>query len=67
MPEGFRSVQVETSLTSDSHVEIKSSLSEGDVVYVAQSISSNNSNFMMMPDGGAMGGNSGRGGMEVPR
>ena len=54
VPAGFRAVQVETGLVSDSYVEIKSGLSEGDVVYVAESSSSTGS-FMMMPAGG-MGG-----------
>ena len=37
MPAGFRSVKVETGLASDTYVEITSGLSEGDVVYVAES------------------------------
>lgn len=61
VPAGFRSTAVETGLTNDSYVEIKSGLSEGEVVYVAESTSSNTSTMMMMP-GGDMGGGS-RGGM----
>lgn len=57
VPAGFRSVEVETGLTNDSYVEIKSGLSEGDVVYVAESTASNVNSFMMMPaGGGGMGG-----------
>lgn len=59
VPAGFRSVKVETGLASDTYVEITSGLSEGDVVYVAES-SKNSSSFMMM-DGG-MGGPPGGGG-----
>ncbi|MFR2693542.1 MAG: hypothetical protein ACLTBV_25125 [Enterocloster bolteae] len=58
VPAGFRSVKVETGLASDTYVEITSGLSEGDVVYVAES-SKNSSSFMMMMDGG-MGRPSGR-------
>lgn len=60
VPAGFRAVKVETGLTSDTFVEIKSGLSEGDVVYVAES-SKNSSSVMMMMDGG-MGGPPGGGG-----
>ncbi len=35
VPAGFRAVQVETGVISDSYVEITSGLEEGDVVYVA--------------------------------
>lgn len=57
VPVGFRSVEVETGLTNDSYVEIKSGLSEGDVVYVAESTASSVNSFMMMPaGGGGMGG-----------
>ena len=59
VPAGFRAVKVETGLTSDTFVEIKSGLSEGDVVYVAES--SKNSSSVMMMDGG-MGGPPGGGG-----
>ena len=57
VPAGFRSVEVETGLTNDSYVEIKSGLSEGDVVYVAESTASNVNSVMMMPaGGGGLGG-----------
>ena len=36
VPAGFKAVEVETGLTNDSYVEIKSGLSEGDTVYVAK-------------------------------
>lgn len=62
VPAGFRSVEVETGLTSDTYVEIKSGLSEGDEVYVAESTASQTGSFMMMsPDG--MGGPPGGGNM----
>ncbi len=55
VPAGFRAVEVETGLTSESYVEIKSGLSEGDVVYVAESTAGSVNSYMMMP-GGGMGG-----------
>ena len=62
VPAGFRAVEVETGLTSDTYVEIKSGLSEGDEVYVAESTASQTGSFMMMsPDG--MGGPPGGGNM----
>lgn len=61
VPAGFRAVKVETGLTNDSYVEITSGLSEGDVVYVAESSSSGGS-FMMMPAGGMGGPQGGMGG-----
>ena len=49
-------MEVETGLVSDSYVEIKSGLSEGDVVYVAETSTSNTSVFMMDMGGGPGGG-----------
>ena len=43
-------MEVETGLISDSYVEIKSGLSEGDTVYVAESSQSSDA-VMMMPGG----------------
>ncbi len=65
VPAGFRAVEVETGLISDSYVEIKSGLSEGDVVYVAESSTSSNSFMMGGPGmgGGPGGGGPGGGGM----
>ena len=60
VPAGFRAVEVETGVISDSYVEIKSGLEEGDVVYVAETVS-NTGGFMMMRPGG-MGGGPGGGG-----
>ena len=55
VPAGFRAAEVETGLISDTYVEIKSGLSEGDTVYVAES-SKKNGVMMMMPAGGFGGG-----------
>ena len=55
VPAGFRAVEVETGVISDSYVEIKSGLEEGDVVYVAETVS-NTGGFMMMRPGGMGGG-----------
>ncbi len=64
VPAGFRSVDVETGLINDEFVEIVSGLSEGDVVYVAESTASSSFSMeMMMPGGGGnMGGGPGGGG-----
>ncbi len=61
VPAGFRAVEVETGVISDSYVEIKSGLEEGDVVYVAETVS-NTGGFMMMGPGGMGGGPGGMGG-----
>ena len=55
VPAGFKAVEVETGLTNDSYVEIKSGLSEGDTVYVAKSSTGSTNSFMGGP-GGGMGG-----------
>ena len=61
VPAGFKAVQVETGLASDTYVEITSGLSKGDEVYISQS-STGSSNSMMMPGGmGGMGGPGGGG------
>lgn len=66
VPAGFRSVEVETGLINDDYVEIVSGLSEGDVVYGAESSASSSFSMeMMMPAGGGggnMGGGPGGGG-----
>ena len=64
VPAGFRAVDVETGLINDSYVQILSGLSEGDVVYVAES--SNNTSDMMMGPGGGMGGGMPGGGGGAP-
>lgn len=69
-PDGFKSVKVETGVYNNDYIEIKSGLSEGDVVYVPQVKSANTSNPMAtfggmgggMPSGG-MGGGMPQGGM----
>lgn len=62
-PAGFRSVEVETGLISEDYVEIKSGLSEGDVVYIDPTTSTDSTTMMGM--GGMPGGGmpSGGGGM----
>ena len=64
VPAGFRAVEVETGLISDSYVEIKSGLSEGDEVYVAETVQSSGLSMMMMggPGGGPGGGGPSGGG-----
>ena len=63
VPAGFRSVEVETGLISEDYVEIKSGLSEGDVVYIDPTTSTDSTTMMGM--GGMPGGGmpSGGGGM----
>lgn len=58
VPAGFKAVQVETGITNDSYVEIKSGLEEGDEVYVSAS-STDTSSFMMPGGMGAPGDNMG--------
>lgn len=59
VPAGFKAVEVETGLTNDSYVEIKSGLSEGDTVYVAKSSTDSSSFFMGDPEMGGPGGGMG--------
>lgn len=51
-PDGFKSVKVETGVYNNKYIEIKSGLSEGDIVYVPQIKSSGDEN----PMAGMMGG-----------
>lgn len=64
-PDGFKSVRVETGAYNNQYIEIKSGLTEGDIVYVPQIKSSGTQNPMAammggmsggMPSGGGMGG-----------
>lgn len=61
-PEGFKSVKVETGAYSDQFIEIKSGLSEGDIVYIPQIQASGKATGMAammgggMPSGGMGGG-----------
>ena len=67
VPAGLRAVDVKTGLISDDYVEITEGLSEGDVVYVAESTVSSSFNMMggiqvgpgEMDGGGAPGGGPG--------
>ena len=59
VPAGFKAVEVETGLTNDSYVEIKSGLSEGDTVYVAKSSTGSTNSFMGGPGMGGPGGGMG--------
>lgn len=59
-PEGFKTVDVETGISSDDFIEIVSGLNEGDVVY-ALSGNSNSENQMMPGMGGGMPGGMGGG------
>ncbi len=58
-PDGFKSVEVETGVYNNDYIEIKSGLSEGDVVYVPQVQSSGESNPMAAFGGMRGGMNSG--------
>ena len=62
VPAGFRAVDVKTGLISDDYVEITEGLSEGDVVYVAESTVSSSFNMM----GGMQGGPGDMGGGGAP-
>lgn len=61
VPAGFRSVEVSAGLISKDYVEIKSGLTEGEEVYVAQSSVEKTSNNMMPGGMGGMGGITGGG------
>lgn len=59
VPEGFTAVQVETGIISNDYVEILSGLSEGQIVYLSDTASTDDSYFMGGGDfgmGGGMGG-----------
>lgn len=56
-PEGYKTVSVETGINNGSFIEIKSGLSENDVVYVTPSSGDNQQ--QMMPGMGGMGGGGG--------
>ena len=55
VPEGFTAINVETGISNENFIEIKSGLQEGDEVYVPESTSQNNGN-MFGGMGGGMGG-----------
>ena len=60
VPDGFTAINVETGISNDSYIEIKSGLREGDQVYVTESTS--NSNQFQFGGMGGMGGPPGGGG-----
>lgn len=60
-PEGFKTVFVETGISNDDYIEIKSGLNEGEAVY-PQEASLRNNNMMMGGMGGGPGGGPGDGG-----
>lgn len=62
-PDGFKSVRVETGAYNNQYIEIKSGLTEGDIVYVPQIKSSGTQNPMSAMMGGMGGGMPSGGGM----
>ena len=63
-PEGYVAVEIETGITNESFTEVKKGLTEGQVIYRQNTVSTNNSSRMMgMGMGGGMGGGMGMGGM----
>ena len=55
-PEGFKTVSVETGISNDMYVEIKSGVNENDTVYVTAQSGGNEQNGMMPGMGGMPGG-----------
>lgn len=62
VPEGFTAINVETGISNENFIEIKSGLQEGDQIYVTVSAGANNQFRGMNGMGGGMGGGM-RGGM----
>ncbi len=65
-PDGYKSVEVQTGISSDDYTEIISGLNEGQEIYRYSTGSSSSSLNMSMPGGGMGGGNMGGGGMGGP-
>ncbi|MCD8037077.1 MAG: efflux RND transporter periplasmic adaptor subunit [Clostridiales bacterium] len=63
IPDGYEYVSVETGISNDSYVEIKSGLEEGDEIAYIYSSSSDSTDMMMMGGGMAGGGMGGGGNM----
>ncbi len=59
-PAGFKTVEITIGVSGDDFTEVKSGLSEGDVIY-SQTVSSDNSNNMFGGMNGGMGGGPGGG------
>lgn len=64
VPEGFTAISVETGISNENYIEIKSGLQEGDEVYVSENTTNANQNMFGGPGGmgGGMGGPPGGGG-----
>ena len=60
-PDGFTAINVETGISNENYIEIKSGLKEGDQVYVTSSSSANTNMFMGGGMGGGMGASPGGG------
>ena len=56
VPEGFTAINVETGISNENYIEIKTGLQEGDEVYVSEAVASNNQFFRGMPGGMGMPG-----------
>lgn len=56
VPDGFTAINVETGISNENFIEIKSGLQEGDEVYVTATSNSNNQFFGGMGGMGGMGG-----------
>ncbi len=64
VPEGFTAINVETGISNENYIEIKSGLQEGDKVYISENSTNANQNMFQGPGGmgGGMGGPPGGGG-----
>jgi len=64
IPDGYKSVKVETGMTNNSYIEIVSGLSEGNVVYLTQTAKESSTEESMFNFGEGMGGQMPNGGMQ---
>ena len=58
-PEGYKTVEIETGVSGEEFTEVKSGLSEGDLIYSQNVSSSGNSNMFGRMPGGMSGGMTG--------